>query len=212
LRQAHAAEIWMTGCHLPSLEAVQLEVRGNLILDGLTAASVDLRSACVTGMLSLDSAVSHNPGGTTRCAAAITAGRHMSCGSGVTSAGMVKLAGAEISHGLSVTGADLTNASAEQWALDAQGTKVSYVLFLAAPSIGDPGGFTASGGLRLVGARIGGFVCCWGADISGLKISEETSFAIAGRGLTVSENLMVNRGFTADGEIDLASGLRVSMS
>lgn len=122
LRQARAAEIRLPGCHLPSLRASQLEVRGNLILEGLRATSVDLRSASVAGRLSLDGAVLHNPDGTTLYAAGITVGQQMSCGSGFTSTGMIELRGAKISDGLSFTGATLTNTSAQQWALDAQGS------------------------------------------------------------------------------------------
>jgi hypothetical protein len=154
--------------------------------------------------LSLDGAVLSNPDGTTLSAGRITVGQHMSCGSGFTSAGMIFLIGAKITHGLSFTGATLTNTSAGQWALNAQGMNVSYALFLGS-SLGDPGGFTASGGLRLVGARVDGFMCCWDAHITGLKAKDRTYWAIAARGLTVADDLLLNRGFTADGEIDLTS-------
>jgi len=173
LRNARAAEIRLPGCHLPSLTAAQAEVRGNLILDGLTATSVNLHAASVTGTLSLDGAILSNPDGTTLRAGSITVGQRMSCGSGFTSTGMIFLMGAKISHGLSFTGATLTNTSARQWALDAQGMNVSYALFLGS-SLGNPGGFTASGGLRLVGVRVDGFVCCWGAHIIGLEAGEKT--------------------------------------
>jgi hypothetical protein len=204
LRQARAAEIRLPGCHLPTLRAEQLEVRGNLILDGLRATSVNLDSACVAGTLSLDGAVLSNPDGTTLSAGRITVGQHMSCGSGFTSTGMIFLIGAKITHGLSFTGATLTNTSAGQWALNAQGMNVSYALFLGS-SLSDPGGFTASGGLRLVGTRVDGFMCCWDAHITGLKANDRTYWAIAARGLTVADDLLLNRRFTADGEIDLTS-------
>jgi hypothetical protein len=49
LRQARAADVRLSGCHLPNLQAAQLEVRGNLILDGLTATSVNLHAARIGG-------------------------------------------------------------------------------------------------------------------------------------------------------------------
>ncbi len=202
LSQARAADVRLPGCHLPSLRAEQLEVHGNLILDGLTATSVNFHSASIAGIVSLDGAVLTNPGGTTLSAGRVTVGQSMSCGSGFTSTGMIFLIGAKISHSLSFTGATLTNTSAKQWALNAQGMNVNYVLFLGS-SLSDPGGFTAAGGLRLVGARIDGFMCCWDAHITGLKTENRTYWAIAAQGLTVTENLLLNRRFTADGEIDL---------
>lgn len=46
LHRTRAPAVCLPGCHLPSIEAVQLETRGNLMLDdGLTAGCVDLRGA-----------------------------------------------------------------------------------------------------------------------------------------------------------------------
>jgi uncharacterized protein YjbI with pentapeptide repeats len=202
LRQARAADVRLPGCHLPNLQAAQLEVRGNLILDGLTATSVNLHAARIGGILSLNGAHLDNPDGTTLWANRLTVGQNMTCGSGFNSTGMVTLRGANITGSLSFTGASLSNASAEQCALDAQGMKVSYALFVGSSNL-DPGGFNARGGLRLVGVQVDGFVCCWDAHIAGLKQDGQTSWAIAGNGLTVSANLNFNRGFAADGEIDL---------
>ena len=57
LRQARVPVLRFLGCHMPSLEAVQLEARGNLILDRITATSVDVRGAQIAGFLSLDGAI-----------------------------------------------------------------------------------------------------------------------------------------------------------
>ncbi len=197
LRQARAPVIRLPGCHLPSLEAVQLDVRGNLILDRLTATSVDLRGAQIAGVLSLDGAILTNPNGATLTGGALTVGQGMSCGHGFTSKGEIGLYGARISQGLSFTGATLENAAG--WALDAQGMHVGDYLFLGS-SIGSPEGFNADGGLRLIGVRVDGFVCCWGAHI---KPHREFGAAIAGWGLTVTGNLMMNKGFAAEGVVHL---------
>jgi len=199
LHQTRAPAIRLPGCHLPSLEAVQLEVRGNLILDGLTATSVDLRGAQVGGVLSLDGAALTNPAGRTLSGGALTVGQGMSCCHGFTSKGIIGLYGARISQGLSFTGATLENTAG--WALDAQGMHVGDYLFLGS-SYDSQEGFTAVGGLRLIGVHVDGFVCCWGAHI---KPHEDFGYAIAGLGLTVSENLMMNEGFTTDGVVDLTN-------
>jgi hypothetical protein len=197
LRQARATMIRLPGCHLPSLEAVQLDVRGNLILDRLTATSVDLRGAQIAGVLSLDGAILTNPNGATLEGGALTVGQGMRCRHGFTSKGQIGLYGARISQGLSFTGARLENAAG--WALDAQGMHVGDYLFLGS-SISSPEGFNADGGLRLIGVRVDGFVCCWGAHI---KPHKELGTAIAGWGLTVTGNLMMNEGFAAEGVVHL---------
>lgn len=199
LRQARAPVIRFLGCHLPSLDTVQLDVRGNLILDGLTATSVDLRGAQISGFLGLDGAILTDPYGTTLAGGALTVGQGMSCGHGFTSKGMIALYGARVAQGLSFTGATLENAAG--WALDAQGMHVGKYLFLGS-SIGKPEGFNADGGLRLIDVRVDGFMCCWGAHI---KPHTEFDVAIAGRGLIVTGNLMLNEGFAADGAVYLTN-------
>jgi hypothetical protein len=51
LHEARAPSIRLAGSHLPSLEARQVEVRGDLALGGLTAASLDLLGARIGGVL-----------------------------------------------------------------------------------------------------------------------------------------------------------------
>ena len=199
LRRARAPVLRWLGCHMPSLEALQLDVRANLILDRLTATSVDLRGAQIAGFLSLDGAILTNPNGTTLTGGALTVGHGMSCGHGFTSKGMIGLYGARIPQGLSFTGATLENTAG--WALDAQGMHVGDYLFLGS-SISSPEGFLATGGLRLIDVHVDGFVCCWGAHI---KPHAEFGTAIAGRSLTVTGNLMMNEGFTAEGIVHLSN-------
>jgi hypothetical protein len=121
----------------------------------------------------------------------------MSCGSGFTSRGSIELVGARITGGLRFSGATLENPTG--WALDAQGMSVGYALFIGS-SLVNWGGLTVEGGLRLVGMRVDGFVCGWGAHI---KACERLGWAIAGFGLQVTENVLWNMGFTADGKVDL---------
>ena len=199
LRQTRAPVIRLPGCHLPSLEAVQLDVRGNLILDGLVTSSVDLRGAQIAGFLSLDGAILANPNGITLSGGALTVGQGMSCGHGFTSNGLILLYGAVIPHGLSFIGAKLENAGG--WALDAQGMHVGEYLFLGS-SYSNPEGFSARGGLRLVGVRVDGFVSFWGSHI---KPHKRLGSAIAGLGFTISQSLLMNEGFVAEGEVFLTN-------
>jgi hypothetical protein len=199
LREAQAPVIRFPGCHLPGLEARQLEVRGNLILDGLSAVSVDVCGAHIGGVLSLDGAILNNPSGTTLLGGALTVDQGMSCDNGFTSRGRISLIGACIRHSLSFIGARLENPAG--WALDAQGMNVGYALFLGS-SYSNTAGFTAEGGLRLVGVHVDGFVSGWDAHI---KASQGGGYAIAGLGLQVTGNLLLSRGFTADGEVHLTN-------
>jgi hypothetical protein len=59
LCEARALAVRLPGCHLPSLQARQLEVRGDLILnDGLAATSVNVAGAKISGVLNLNGATS----------------------------------------------------------------------------------------------------------------------------------------------------------
>lgn len=205
LRLARAVEVALPGCHLPALRAVQADIRGNLILDRITATSVDLRGASVGGILSLDGATLDNPGGVTLAGGALTVGQGMSCGSGFTSAGTIELFDARFPQGLSFTGATLTNDTS--LALDAQGMQVGAYLFLGS-SLHRREGFTAKGGVRLNGVHVDGYVCCWGADIRGADRPQGPGYAILGLGLSITQNLMLSEGFRATGETYL-TGVRI---
>ena len=199
LCEARAASIRLPGCHLPSLEARQLQVRGNLMLgNGLSAASLDLFGAHVGGVLSLDSAILDNPDGRTLSGNRLTVGQGMDC-SGLISRGQMSLIGARIMGGLIFTGASLKNTTG--WALDAQGMNVSYALFIGS-SYNDWSGLAVEGGLRLVAVRVDGFVCGWGAHI---KARQDGGLAIAARGLQVEGNLHLGMGFTVDGRVNLSN-------
>ena len=205
LRLARAVEVALPGCHLPAVRAVQAEIRGNLILDRITATQVDLRGASVGGVLSLDGATLNNPGGVTLAGGALAVGQGMSCGSGFTSTGTIELSDARFPQGLSFTGATLVNDTSI--ALDAQGMQVGAYLFLGS-SLHNREGFTAKGGLRLVGVHVDGYVCCWAADIRGVDGPAGPGYAILGLGLSITQNLMLSEGFRATGEMYL-TGARI---
>jgi hypothetical protein len=199
LRHARAPLICLPGCEFPTLEAVQLDVRGNLILDRVSATSIDLRGAHVAGVLSLDGAILTNPNGATLSGGALTVEQGMSCDHGFLSNGSIILYGARMPQGLSFIGAKLENATG--WALDAQGMHVGQALFFGS-SISCPEGFIADGGLRLNDVRVDGFVSFWGGHI---KPHKELGYAIGGLGMTISLNLLMSEGFIAEGVVNLTN-------
>jgi hypothetical protein len=127
----------------------------------------------------------------------LSVGQYMQCCNGFVSRGKIMLIGASI-NGLAFTGARLENSTG--WALDAQGMHVGYALHLGS-AIGNEAGFSATGGVRLIGVHVDGFVSGRGAHI---KAREGGRFAMAARGLQVAQSLRFTDGFTADGEVHLA--------
>ncbi len=198
LTEAQAPVVRFRGCHLPRLVAAQLETRGDLELAyGFEASSVSLRGAHIGGALILNGATLNNPGDVVLDGYGLAVDQWMSCGRGFTANGQLLLINARIGGALSFTGAELCNP--DGWVLDAQGTTVSYALFLGS-SLDDSGGFTAHGGIRLVGMHVNGFVSCWDATFN-----NPSGFALAALGLTVTQDLLFERGFMAVGEMHLTS-------
>jgi hypothetical protein len=103
--------------------------------------------------------------------------------------GAVRLIGAHIG-GLECSGAELRNDSGA--ALAADGLQVDQSLYLT-------GGFTATGGgehgaVRLVGARVGGQLDCFGAELR-----NDSGPALTADNLQVGQDLFLHGGFTATG-------------
>src|SRR4051812_12128113 len=94
-----------------------------------------------------------------------------------------------------LTGAELHNP--ESWALDGQSIHVGYAVFFGS-SIGNDAGFSVEGGIRLVGARIDGFIFCWQG-----RISKPGGYAFAAFGILVRGNMLLERGFSAEGQVHL---------
>jgi hypothetical protein len=110
LNEAQAPTVSLPGCHLPGLNAKQLETRGSLELDrGFTTYSqVNLRGARIGGDLVLDGATLNNPDGVALDASGLTVQQSMVCGEGFTARGEVDMRGARIGGDLVFTGATLT--------------------------------------------------------------------------------------------------------
>jgi hypothetical protein len=211
LNEAQAPAVRLPGCHLPGLNARQLQTRGSLELDrGFTASSeVNLRGARVGGDLVLAGATLANPNGyALMCAGASVSGA-MICGQTIryqggrftrqgevfAAQGEVDLEGAHIGGSLSFVGATLDNPDAV--ALAMRWLTVEQSLFCS-------DGFTAHGEVNMLGARIGGNLLFTGASLinpNGYALMAP-SVSVGGR-MFCGPSLDNPAGFTAQGQIRL---------
>jgi TIR domain len=197
LEQTRAVDIRLAGCTIPRLSAGQLTVRGNLDLSRLRTTQLDLWAADIGGWLNLDGAEMSGPGGLALAGTRLTVGQWMTCSDGFRAVGEVGLVAATVRGALSFTGAGLHNPGG--WALNAQGIDVGYALFLGS-ALDHEGEFFAEGGVRLNGARVGGFVCAWDATVHNPE-----GTALVATGMRVEQDVLFDRGFVASGEVDLSN-------
>jgi hypothetical protein len=191
LQEAQAPALRLPGCHVPGLNAGQLETRGNVYMtDGFTAhGEVNLHGANVGGQLSFDGATLSDPNGRALTADRLTVDGAMFGRNGFHADGEVRLAGARIGGQLSLGGATLSNPNGR--ALNADRLTVDQSMFCT-------GKFTANGEVRLAGARIGGQL-----SLSGATLSNPNGRALNADQLTVDQSMLCRGKFTADGEVRL---------
>jgi len=194
LDEAQVPALRLPGCHVPGLYAAQLTTRGNLELtDGFTATGeVSLSGAHIGGNLDLDGTALTNPDGRALHAERLIVDQDMYCGKGFTATGEIGLGGAHIGGQLSLVRATLTNPDPGRPALHAEALTVGQSMFCGE-------GFTATGGVRLLGARIGGDL-----HLSGATLTNPGGDALTADRLSVNHNLVCGEGFTATGEISLS--------
>jgi hypothetical protein len=116
---------------------------------------------------------------------------------GFTAAGVVSLLGADITGQLGCRGAQLTgtDGDGDGDALVADAMKVGGGVYLDE-------GFTAAGAVRLSGADITGDLICSGAQLTGTDSDGDALVAYA---MKVSEDVLLDEGFTAAGAVSLNS-------
>ncbi len=230
LTEARAPSIRLVGSSIPSISGRQLETRGDLMLDGLTAKTLDLEGARTGGVLSLRDANLRGKGKPAFDGDRLEVHQDMDC-RGFTADGEVRLIGAHVSGRLSFNGATLHHP------LTAYGLEVERSMLCEE-------GFSAQGEVRLAGAHVGGELRFNGATLhqaliaDGLRVERsmlcEKGFSAAGKvsllgahvggelrfngatlhqaliagGLRVERNMLCEKGFSAEGEVRLA-GARV---
>ena len=182
-----------------ALSASGIKVGGDVLFDeGFTAAAtVDLESADIAGSLSFGPAQlkSSDRNVYALSAALMRVGEDVLLGKGFTAAGAIDLESADIAGSLSCSGAQLTGHDEARYALSASGIKVSGDVFLGQ-------GFTAAGTVDLGSADIAGSLRCGRA---GLKSSDRNVYALSAALMKVGEDVLLGKGFTAAGAIELGS-------
>lgn len=193
----------LSGTKLDNTTGTALQAENLIATQTMSCASIRvsgeavLLGASVGGALILDGATLDNPSGTALLGNRLTVAHWMSCDDGFTATGEVSLVGAVVGSGLSFTKAQLNNPGG--WALNAQGINVGYGLFLGS-AVDRRGKFHATGGVRLNGARIGGFVCAWDATLD-----SPNGIALVASGIRVAQDMMLDRSFVATGEVILSN-------
>jgi hypothetical protein len=207
LREAQAPMVRLSGCHVPSLDADQLETRNNLVLnEGFTArGGVTLAGARIGGQLVLDGAYLSNPDGPALDADGLRTEEGVFC-RGLTARGEVRLPGAHIGRTVEFDGATLANPGGT--ALHADGLRTGGDVFCR--------GLTVGGEVRLMGASIGGMLDFTRASLARpnkegteyAKVTEdredtENIWALSADQLTVEGNMKCADGFRAQGQVNL---------
>ncbi|MDH2424630.1 hypothetical protein [Sphaerisporangium sp. TRM90804] len=193
LSGATVPAVRLPGSRFPSINARQLQTRGDLDLGAVTATEgvVNLVGAHIGGSLNLSGATLANPGGDTLIADRVTVDQGMFCGKGFTATGQVGLVGARIGGQLVLNGAALANPGGD--ALFADGLAVDGDVFCRE-------GFTATGQVSLIGAHIRGQF-----DLNGATLTNPGGVALVADGLTVDQGVFCGEGFTATGQVRLVS-------
>jgi hypothetical protein len=165
---------------------VSLELRDCLLEDGVLARDARLASVILAGCrIGQRAGPPLNAARLTCNALRLTRARII----GHAEDGVVNLAGGRVGQ-LDCSGAQLRNDSGP--ALAADGLQVDQELILT-------GGFTATGSggdgaVRLLGARVGGYLGC-----SGAQLRNDSGPALSANGLQVDQELVLTGGFTATG-------------
>ena len=177
LREATAPGVYLHGCHILSLEAVQLRTTGNVDLSGAFTArdKVILAGARIDGQLNLQGSSLTGKHGPALNGALLTVEQGLTCGDGFTAHGEIRLTGAHIRGDLDFRGARLINEGgyalmADRITVDADAMFVDR--------------FTARGEVCLSAARIGGQL-----DFNEARLINEGGRALTADRLTVGQEM-----------------------
>jgi hypothetical protein len=183
-----------------ALSAYQLTVGRDVYLrDGFAAVGeVHLGGAQIEGQLNCDGAHLVNPNGRALDAYQLTVGRDVYLRNGFTGVGEVHLGGAKITGSLNCSGCHLTNPNPDGRALAGYGLTVTQSVIFGE-------GFTVEGEVSLFGANIGGLFNCNGAALDN---QNSKGPALNAAGLTVGQDMYLQKPFSAKGEVRL-TGARI---
>jgi predicted acyltransferase (DUF342 family) len=180
-----------------ALVADNLKVGRNALLwDGFAAdGAIRLPGANITGNLNCRGAKLNgiDANGDALVAENLTVGQDIFLQSGFTAAGAISLLGANITGNFECQGAKLNGVDGDGNALVADGMTVGHDAFLG-------NGFTAAGGISLLGADIVGNLECGGAQLAAVG---EHGNALSADNMKVGGDLHLREGFTAAGAVTL---------
>jgi predicted acyltransferase (DUF342 family) len=187
-----------------ALVAERLKTGGaTLLRNGFTTAvgGISLIGADITGNVDLSGATldGTDTDGDALVADNLKVGHDALFCNEFTTAGAISLLGADITGNLEYSGAKLNGANTDGNVLVADGLTVGHDAFF-------DDGFTAAGGISLLGANIAGNLECSGAKLNGADTDRN---ALAADGLTVGHDALLDEVFTAAGGISLL-GVRIA--
>ena len=188
LRDCTLPALYLTGTHLPKMDAHRLQCNGPLHLrDGFQATGpVDLIGAKIDGQLSCNGGKFLAKGMALKCDA-VTAGADVFLSDGFEAQGEVNLVSAKIDGQLDCTGGKFL---AERMALNCNGISVGASVFLRK-------GFEAHGKVNLGRAKIDGQLDCTGGKFlaDGIALNCDA--------ITVGADVFLQGEFEARGWVDL---------
>jgi hypothetical protein len=197
LSGATALFISLERCHLVGISGEMLTVK-QLDLSGTTfSGAVSLLDAHIAGQLFCRDVTlnGRDENGNALYADAMKAGDVFLNGRFTADTAAVRLAGADITGQLNCQGAHLNGTDSHGNALVADRLNVGSGVFLCEM-------FTAVGAVRLVGADITGQLNCGGAHLNG---TDSHGNALVANGMRVSDDVFIDRGFTAAGNLSLVA-------
>jgi hypothetical protein len=179
----------LPGCHIPGLDARQIQTQGDLSLNGaVIKGQLFLAGGRIGGSLRFSEATLTNPNNGALLADAVVVGENVYCDE-LKTRGEVDLDGAAINGFADFTGAKLDNANGLAFHAESMSTGRSLLLWE---------GFYAHGEVSLIRAQIGGSL-----DFSNATLDNQPGYALDANGLTVAHNVAFRGNFTAQGEVSL---------
>jgi hypothetical protein len=179
-----------------ALTASQAEISGDAILSGGFSATgaVGFIRTKIGGRLDCSGATLSNTGGIAFSADGAEISGSVYLLGGFRASGAVRLAGAKIGGQLLCRGVTLSNKGG--YALTADGAEIRGDVLLGSEVF--LGGFSADGGVRLPGAKIGGQLDCAGATLS-----NKSGYALVADGAEIDGGVFLRHGFSAKGAVSL---------
>ncbi|MEU4690360.1 hypothetical protein [Actinoplanes sp. NPDC023714] len=192
LKYARADVIFLTGCHVPGIDAYSLATRSEVRLnDGFTSTrTVNLDGASIGSQLICRGGSFSDDDGPAIEAPGLDTGSTVFFDQGFRARGQVSLLGARIGYQLSCRDATFTVSEGTALLVDAATTGGSVHL---------DRGFCATGEVNFRGARIGGQL-----NFRGGRFTNRDGFAIAADGITVAGKVLLDENCIVLGETNLA--------